>query len=106
MYIKFNNIKLHNFFSFEDADLNLNDNGFVFVNGINNNSLDNAASNGAGKSTIFEAICWCLTGETLRGIKQVTRNGDNDGCFVSVNVDIDGSNYNIIRSQDYKGKLV
>ena len=36
-------------------------------------------SNGAGKSAMFEAFHWCLTGRTVRGVKakEVVRSGEN-----------------------------
>ena len=71
MIINFNSIKLHNFLSFGDAEITLKDAGFVLVSGVNNNSSDLARSNGSGKSSIWEGISWALTGETIRGCKQV-----------------------------------
>lgn len=63
----FNKLKIINFLSFEYAEINLNDNGFVLVEGKNIDSIDNATSNGSGKSTIFNALCWVLTGRTCTG---------------------------------------
>ena len=82
MKIIFKNICLHNFLSFEDATLKLNDCGYILIQGQNNNPIDLASSNGSGKSALLEAISWCLTGETIRGSKEVTRlNVDDFGIF-------------------------
>lgn len=101
MQIKFNNVKLKNFLSFEDAYIDLNNVGYTLVSGINNNPDDMAKSNGSGKSALWEAISWSITGETIRGIKDVKRIGsaEKDKCFVELNFDIDGKNYRLIRSK-------
>lgn len=57
MRLYFKKIKIHNFLSINDAEVQLDNRGYVLVKGMNNNPKDNAASNGSGKSTIFNAIC-------------------------------------------------
>ena len=64
MTIVFKRVRLHNFMSFEDAELDLNEMGNILVTGRNYCKLDNAYSNGSGKSSIFNGICFALTGET------------------------------------------
>ena len=71
MHINFRHLKLHNFLSFGDSDIYFNDDGFIKVIGINNNSDDLAVSNGSGKSSLFCGIVWALTGDTIRGAKNV-----------------------------------
>lgn len=100
MHIEFKRIILHNFMSFGDADLHFNDEGFIRVSGINENPFDNAGSNGSGKSSLWEAIVWAITGETIRGTKQIVNLYGEDGCFVELHLTIDGDNYIIRRSQD------
>lgn len=99
MQIKIKYIKLHNFLSFENAELGFNNSGYTLVQGINNNLVDKAVSNGSGKSSIFEAIAWCLTGELIRGSKNVKRIGadEKDNCWVSLEFDIDDNKYGICR---------
>ena len=70
--IRFKNVILHHFMSYEHEEFNLDRNGYIFISGVNNNDVDNATSNGSGKSTLFSALCWCLTGETPSGNKQIT----------------------------------
>lgn len=101
MIINFNSIKLHNFLSFGDAEITLKDAGFVLVSGVNNNSSDLARSNGSGKSSIWEGISWALTGETIRGCKQVVNKYTEDGCYVEIIFSVDNNEYKVIRYKDY-----
>ena len=102
MNIIFNNIKMHNFMNFEDSEVSFSSHGFIVVKGENHFIQDASSSNGSGKSSIFEAISWALTGETIRGNKDIVRHGDNDGCFVECNFTIDSDDYSIIRYKDHK----
>ena len=88
--------------SFENAELNLGNQGFALVSGINNNRDDLAKSNGSGKSSIWESIIWCLTGETVRGTKQVSNKCTNDGALVELEFSIDSNIYRILRAKDNK----
>lgn len=101
MNIKFSSVELYNFMSFESASVELSENGFVRVCGENSNVNDNATSNGSGKSAIWEAINWCLTGETLRGSKDVVRHDSEDGCFVLLKFQANGDDYEILRSKNH-----
>lgn len=108
MNINFDRIIISNFLSIGQADIDLKDNGYVLVKGVNNHTEDSAISNGSGKSTVFEAIIWCLCGETLRGSKNVTNINGDDGALVELFFRIDSNNYHIIRSKDnskYKTNL-
>ena len=69
--IHFKVIELNNFLSYEHESIILDNPGYIFVHGENNNPLDSAKSNGCGKSTIFNAIVWALTGKTISGSKNV-----------------------------------
>ena len=102
MHINFRRIQLHNFLSFGDAELTFNDLGFVKVHGINNNPDDLAVSNGSGKSSLWEAIVWTLTGDTIRGTKQVTNLRGEDGCYCELEFDVDGKLYRLLRSKEHK----
>lgn len=102
MNILFKSVELCNFLSFGHAEVALSDRGYVLVKGVNNNASDNARSNGAGKTTIFNAICWALTGQTLYGMKSniVNINAD-DGCYVKLEFVCDNAHYLLIRSKDH-----
>lgn len=102
MNIKFEKVILHNFLSFGDGEVSLSERGYCIVKGINNNPKDSALSNGSGKSSIWSAISYALTGETIQGLKSniVNING-KDGCFVKLFFTIDGNRYEVTRYKDY-----
>lgn len=104
MTIKFKKVHIHHFMSIGDAEVNLNDRGYCLVEGVNRNPKDAAKSNGSGKSTIFNAICYALVGETTNGLKSNLGNiVFNDGCWVELEFDADGKSYKLLRStQDKK----
>lgn len=101
MNIVFKYLHLYNFLSFSDCEINLNRNGCVLVSGKNENPNDNAASNGSGKSSIWDAIAWVLTGETIRGCKDIVNIYADDGAYVSLDFDVNNDSYKIIRSKDH-----
>ena len=101
MHIEFRRLKLHNFFSFGDAELIFQDDGFIKVSGINNNPDDLAISNGSGKSSLWEGIIWVLTGDTIRGAKNIANIYGEDGTFCELEFDLDKSSYKIIRAKDH-----
>ena len=88
--------------SFGDATLDFNDDGFIQVSGRNENPADMATSNGSGKSSLWEGVIWCLTGDTIRGTKQVSNLFGEDGTYVQLDFVIDNKSYSILRSKDHK----
>lgn len=101
MLIKFKKVKIHNFLSLGDIELNLEDNGITLIRGENNNSFDLALSNGSGKSSIFNAICWCLTGETIQGISSDIINIYGDGkCEVTCDFDLNHNPFQVTRQKE------
>ena len=72
--IQFKKVILHNFGSYGHVELELQNRGFCLVSGQNNYQKDNALSNGSGKSFLWSAICYALTGETIGGIKANLKN--------------------------------
>lgn len=101
MVIKFKKIRLNNFMSFGDSTIDLDRSGYTFVIGVNNNPDDSAKSNGSGKSSIWEGISWAITGDTIRGCKDVTNMKGNDGAYVELDFTIDNDEYKIIRTKDH-----
>ncbi len=65
--MQFNKLRIRNFLTIGEAELNLANKGLVLIQGINSDD-ESASSNGAGKSSIADAICWCLFGQTARGV--------------------------------------
>lgn len=102
MHIEFQKVTLHNFISFGHSELVFGDDGFIKVSGINENIDDLATSNGSGKSSLWEAIVWALTGDTIRGTKQVSNIYGDDGTYVELEFNIDSVNYILTRSKDHK----
>lgn len=103
MKIKFKKIDIENFLSIGHIELDLNDKGYTLINGINNDPNDNASSNGSGKSSIGEAICWVLTNKTIRGIdKGISNLRTEGGAKVELDFEVDGVPYKIIRYRDHK----
>jgi DNA repair exonuclease SbcCD ATPase subunit len=88
--MKFNTLEIKNFLTIGKASLSLADKGLILVQGLN---LDDpsAKSNGAGKSSIVDALCWVLYGETARGVSgdAVVNVKAKKDCLVSVDI-VDG----------------
>ena len=97
MYIQFKSIKISGFQAIKSATIDFDNQGIVLVKGINNYE-DNANSNGSGKSSCFESICWALFGKTSNGITNVSNRNLNNGCLVILDYNIDNNAYKIIRS--------
>ena len=89
----------NNFLCFGNTELNLEGMGYTIVMGRNNRVIDNAVSNGSGKSTIFNAICFALTGTTASGLSNNLENiyGDPENCWVELHFDIDEDSFIIRR---------
>jgi DNA repair exonuclease SbcCD ATPase subunit len=88
----FTRLEVKDFFSIKEAALDLYQNGATLIVG----------SNGAGKSSTFEALVWALYGKTIRDIPSddyVIRN-DAKGAQVNVLLTIEGKHYSIHRRRD------
>lgn len=103
MNIVFNTLKIKNFLSVGDNEIDINfQNGINLLTGINK---DNNTRNGVGKSSIIESVYWCLFGSTIRDIKndKIIHNQQKKGCEVTlkfdvISVDSIKNSYQIIRS--------
>jgi DNA repair exonuclease SbcCD ATPase subunit len=98
-------LEIHNFLSIGHAELDMDDKGLVLMTGEN---LDDpsAISNGAGKSSVPDAIYWCNYGETARGQSgdSVINSVAKKNCKV-VNHWLDGDLcYVITRTRKFDGK--
>lgn len=98
--IHFNSLKLNNFMSYEKEEFDFNHSGYILISGINNNPDDNSFSNGSGKSSLFTALCWCLTGETPSGNKKVENIYLDGSTSVEVDFNINNHNYIIRRCKN------
>ena len=100
MRLIFKHIKIKNFLSLGSIDVDLNDLGYVAISGVNNNTEDSAKSNGSGKSSLLEALIWNLTGDTLRGTKDVVNRFTSGGTCVELTFMADSNNYKVVRYKD------
>lgn len=95
--IEFKKISLKNFMSIGEAEVNLDTDGFTLVSGVNNRVEDSTQSNGSGKSTLSEGVIWALTGETIRGHKEVLNKYSEGDCEVAVSFNFKGHSWVIKR---------
>jgi DNA repair exonuclease SbcCD ATPase subunit len=84
--MQFDNIQINNFLSVLDARIDLAGQGLVAIIGENHDDTS-AISNGAGKSTIADALFWCLYGETARQLTgdDVVNEASGSGARVQIN---------------------
>lgn len=100
MRMKFKKIVIKNFMSYQEAELSLDRHGYILVRGTNNNPLDNAKSNGTGKSTLFSAISWALTGLTVGGGKEVANIYLEGTTSAELDFSVDDTDYKVIRTKN------
>ena len=104
MKVKFHKVIIDNFLSFGHVEVALENCGYTLVEGINHNPKDGAKSNGSGKSSIFNAICYALTGETINGLSNNLNNIITKGDMgVELEFSVDDNFYDIKRTRDIKG---
>ena len=85
-------LNLHNFKSFEDAEV-------IFcpkINIITGYNHDTCSGNGAGKSSILEALIFALYGVSSVNLNQLPKKGKNT-CLAQSSIEIQGKKYDIIR---------
>lgn len=105
--IQFKKIIVHNFGSYGHTELELQNKGFCLVSGQNNYIKDNALSNGSGKSFLWSAICYALTGETINGIKTNLKNIniEESECYVQLDFLYNKDLFSLIRTIAPKSDL-
>ena len=86
--------------SYQDAEVSLDRHGYVLVSGVNNNPIDNAKSNGTGKSSLFSAISWVLTGLTVSGSKEVANIYLDGTTSVELDFTVDETGYKTVRTKN------
>jgi len=99
--IKIKNIVVEGFRSLaERTEVNLDRPGLNLVKG----------ENGAGKTTLFEAVVWCLYGTNLKDttVEKIptwedTRTEAFRGTYVEVTIEVDGTEYKIVRTIAWSG---
>jgi DNA repair exonuclease SbcCD ATPase subunit len=101
--MKFAQLDITNFLTIGSARLELADRGLNVIQGVNDTDTS-ASSNGAGKSSIVDALCWCLFGVTARGVKGdavVNRTAKKDA-QVSVVLLNGDAEYRVVRYRKHK----
>lgn len=101
MRIIFQSIKIEGFGSYvEEQKLKLNEPNTYIVKGVN----------GAGKTTVFSALVWCLYGKALKDVKtaelpswEASRTADWRGTRVMLQLSVEGDTYVIARHIKFKG---
>lgn len=101
--IKFKSITVEGFLSIsEKLTLNFEEVGLTILHG----------KNGAGKSTVFNALCWCIYGTIFKDIKSAEvvtkkeyRTSNFKGTRVIVKFTVNNLNYILVRSIKYKGSF-
>lgn len=100
--ITFESVVINNFLSFgQETVVELNDQGFVIVKGSNQEYVTKGRSNGSGKSSIFDAIFWTITGETLRGASDVVNEKVGKDCYCTLSFKTDDCDYVITRYRSH-----
>lgn len=102
--IHFRKLILNNFMSYKDKHvIQLANQGIVRIEGRNEDD-PTADSNMAGKSTIVEALLWCLFGKTLRGLKhhKVVNRRVKKNCYVATSFTVQGKLYLCRRYRAHK----
>ncbi len=84
-------VVLHNFLPFEDANLDLTKDGVYNLVG----------KNGAGKSSVREAISWCLFGKSRTdGAGDDLIHNNEKEMYVVVEFEHDGKEYTVTRQKE------
>ena len=100
MKVNFKSIKIEGFMSLGEVELDLQNKNVVLVEGRNDSGND-LVSNGSGKSCLFEAIYWNLTGKTVRGTKEVINRYYKGHTFVKLVLEVNGVEYVLNRYREH-----
>jgi DNA repair exonuclease SbcCD ATPase subunit len=103
MYIEFGSAVIQNFKAFKKRQaFALNGTGVIYVIGENRVTVSLDA-NGASKSTLWDAICWCLYGKTPSGLgTNDIRPWSGGNPLVTVLLTADGNDYSCQRATSPK----
>lgn len=100
--IRFKRLKAENFLILKEVEIHLDTPGIFQIKGLNLDRVD--GSNGAGKSSIIEALLWGLYGRTVRGYSadEVVNVRANHNCLVQIDFSIEDVEYRIIRYRKHE----
>lgn len=97
MNIIFKKLEIQNFLSIGNVELDfVAQNNVVFITGYN---YDENSKNGAGKSSILEALHFAIIGDTFRSIKRqnLINKNSSDKSFVRLEFSVENDQYEILR---------
>lgn len=96
--IKLEKVEANNFLSFSNVSLELDNQGLVMIDGVNQ-SADSFQANGAGKSSLMSTIVYGLYGITLSDQKSddVINLNAKKNCWVKLYLSINNDDYRIER---------
>ena len=104
MDIVFGKIHAENFMSFKEVEFDFNGFGskIVLVTGRNDDIDGDDCRNGAGKTTVFNALLYAIYGEVLNPLKAAKHIANwncsaKDDVKITLSVSVDGSEYEIDR---------
>ena len=100
--MKFHDLFIENFLTIKSAKVNLADRGLHLIQGINEVDTS-ASSNGAGKSSMVDAIFWCLFNETARDVTgdAVVNLLAKKDCRVTLTMSNGASTYQVTRHRKH-----
>ena len=103
--MKFKTLSIENFMAVGKESLSLDNRGLILIQGENKDDTSQN-SNGAGKSTIVDALCWALYGQTARGESgdSIVNRTAGKNCCVSITVADGSDEYEIKRHRKYTKK--
>lgn len=101
--MKFTLLEITNFLTIGQATLQLDDRGLNVIQGVNDDDTS-TNSNGAGKSSVVDALCWALYGATAREVKgdDVVNDTAKKNCRVSIIIENGATKYRITRHRKHK----
>jgi len=107
--VKFKYVKMNNFMAIKEAELELDNQGLILIEGVNktNDSFD---SNGSSKSTLVSSITYALYGKTEKGLKadDVVNKYEKKNTSVILSFNIGEDNYRVERYRkhnEFKNKV-
>lgn len=104
--LKFKQLTIHNYMSFKDAVLPLDNQGLTLIEGVNNSS-NTYASNASGKTSLTSGLTYALYGKTVEGVSgdEIINREVGKDCHVFLDFEVDEVPYRIERyRKGAKGK--
>lgn len=95
--------EIKNFLTISEATMELSDRGLMLITGTNDDDTS-ANSNGAGKSSLVDALCWALYGSTARDVTadDVINEKAKKDCSVQLTIEDNGKFFNVSRYRKHK----